>query len=116
MTHLIVAAMLLAVAAAAVFVIYTEVQHRKHAREENLRLRSMTAAQRQDELVKAKRYRADTREYRDQMFALYRGFKWGHRHNPHRFRYTIAQGYYSGACDRVKKIEDIIAELDVDAG
>ena len=114
MTYLLVAAVLLAIAALAGFVIHTELQTRKHDREDTLRLRAMTAAQRQDELVKAKRYRADTLDYRDQMFRLYRSFKWGHRHNPHRFRYTTAQAYYAGACARVTKIEGIIAELDVD--
>ncbi|MCC6981582.1 MAG: hypothetical protein IT343_24890, partial [Candidatus Melainabacteria bacterium] len=107
MSYLIVTAVLLAIAALAGFVIKTELQTRKHDREETLRLRAMTAAQRQDELVKAKRYRADTLEYRDQMFRLYRSFRWGHRHNPHRFRYTTAQASYSGACARVAKIEGI---------
>jgi len=115
-TLLIAAAALLPVAALLGLNFYLERETRKADEAETARLRALSADQRRDALVKAKADRAVAREHRARLARLYHGYKWGHRYNPYRIRYATAQGAYAGACNRVTKLERLIAELDKDAG
>lgn len=115
MTYLIIAAALLAGGALVASVLYSEHKNREQERAETQRFRSMTGDERQEALLFAKRYRRDARIYRNEMARQYASFKWGHRHNPYRFRYTIAHAHYAHAQARVQKLEGIIAELDGNA-
>lgn len=112
MTYLIVAAALLPVAALVATHFYLQRQAREQDRAETLRIRAMSPDERREALVLARRFRADARAHHNDMSRLYRGFKWGHRHNPYRIRYAMAQGAYAAAHARVQKLESIIAELD----
>jgi hypothetical protein len=112
MTYLIVAAALLPIAALVAAHLYLERQARERDRAETLRIRAMSPDERQEALILAKRFRIHARADRNHMSRLYWGFKWGHRHNPYRIRYAMAQGAYAAADARVRKLESIIAELD----
>lgn len=112
MTYLIIAATLLLIAALVATVLYIEHQARELDRKETMRFRAMTADERREALILAKRARANARAQRDHISKLYWGFKWGHRHNPYRTRYAGAQGHYAATHARVQKLESIIAELD----
>ncbi len=114
MTYLIVAAVLLTAVMVAVN-FNLERKAREADKAETLRLRAMTTAERQEALVQAKGVRALSRLHYQNMSRLYWSFKWGHRHNPHKIRYLVAQAQYSAAQARVTKLEGLIAELDTNA-
>lgn len=114
-TLLIIAAALLPVAALVGFHFWMERELKKADEAETARFRAMNASERREALTKAKTDRALAREHRANMTRLYSSFKWGYRHNPYRVRYAAAQGAYTGACNRVAKLERLIAELDANA-
>jgi hypothetical protein len=112
MTYVIAFAALLPIAVLVATHFYLERQARARDQAETLRIRAMSPDERREALNLAKRFLADAFEHRNQMSRLYSGFKWGHRHNPYRVRYAMAQGAYAAAHARVQKLESIIAELD----
>lgn len=112
MTYLIVALALIPTLALVAFAIHTNRRAKHLDAEETARFRAMTAAERQDALVKYKRHRTTAREERNTASRLYSGYRWGYRHNPYRTRYAIAQAQYVAANDSVRKLEGIITELD----
>ncbi len=112
MTYLIIAAALLPIAALVATYFYMEHQARQNDLAETLRFRAMSAVERQQALIQAKRDRAEAYAHRNDMSRLYSGWKWGYRHNPYRTRYSVAQAQYVAANARVQKLRTIIAELD----
>lgn len=110
MLYLIVAIILLIVLSPVAYILYAEHIDRQNDRAEELRFRAMNPAERQEALEAARRDLVQAHRYLDRMYRLWRGYKWGYRHNPYLGRYAVAGREHSRAHARVKRFERIIAE------
>lgn len=110
MLYPIVGIVLLIVFIPVAYILYAEHVDRQNDRAEELRFRAMSTAERQEALDAARRELVQAHRYLDDMYRLWRGYKWGYRHNPYFGRYTVARREHSRAHARVARFEGIIAE------